>query len=101
MSILPVIFSYFFISAESKRLLHDNSISKLNDIATLQHKRIRQLLGSKKESVKLIASSTQLRLLVERIQNDHSQVTQDKILKILDEVKDLSWQYNKTVYHIS
>ena len=87
MSISPIILSYFFISVESKTLLHDNSISKLNDIATLQHKRIRQLLNSKKESVNLIASRTQLRLLVERIQNIYSTESKNHILKILEDAK--------------
>ncbi len=88
MSISPVLFSYLFISSVSKTLLYDNSIEKLKDVATLQHKRIRQLLNSKKESVKLISSRTQLRLLVERIQNDYSQETQNSILKILDDAKN-------------
>jgi len=88
MSISPIILSYYFISAESKILLHDNSISKLNDIAILQHKRIRQLLTSKNESVKLIASRTQLRLLVERIQRIDSKELKSQLLKILADAKN-------------
>jgi len=88
MSISPILFSYYFISAESKTLLHDNSISILNDIAILQHKRIRQLLVSKKESVNLIASRTQLRLIVERIQKIDSTENLNQLLKILEDAKN-------------
>jgi PAS domain S-box-containing protein len=87
MSVSPIVVSYFFIYAESKALLHDNSIAKLNDIATLQHKRIRQLLNSKKELVNSITSRTQLRLLVARIQKNNAKQSQHKILKILEDAK--------------
>ncbi|PKI16084.1 hybrid sensor histidine kinase/response regulator [Colwellia sp. 12G3] len=88
MSIFPILFSYFFFYGESKTLLHDNSIAKLNDIATLQHKRIRQLLNSKKESVKLIAGSKQLSLLLDSIRIIDSEDTKDKIVKILNDAKN-------------
>jgi len=87
MSISPILFSYFFISEESKTLLHDNSISKLNDIAVLQHKRIRQLLVGKKESVNLIASRRQLSVLVERIQSVDSKESKKQLLEILEGAK--------------
>ncbi|WP_198555680.1 PAS domain S-box protein [Colwellia sp. 75C3] len=90
MSILPVLFSYFFISAESKKLLHDNSIAKLNDVATLQHKRIRQLLSSKKESVNLISNSTQLKVLVRQVQKIDSKISINTILNILVDAKNSS-----------
>jgi PAS domain S-box-containing protein len=88
MSISPMILSYFIISAQSKVLLYDNSISKLNDIAILQHKLISQLLSSKKESVNLIASRTQLRLLVQRIQTTYSSESKKQLLKILEDAKN-------------
>jgi PAS domain S-box-containing protein len=84
MSIIPVLFSYLFISSESKNLLYDNSIAKLNDIAALQHKRVRQLLKNKHESVKLISNRAQLKLLVEQIQKTYSVDTKNKILNILE-----------------
>ncbi len=88
MSLTPVLFSYFFILSESNKLHYDNSIAKLNDIATLQHKRIRQLLNNSQESVNLIASRTQLRVLVENIQKTYSADAKAKILNILDDAKN-------------
>ena len=87
MSIIPVLFSYFSISSEIKKLHYDNNIAKINDIAKLQHKRIRQLLNNSHESVKLIASRRQLSLLVADIQRTDSTDTKNKILNILDDVK--------------
>ncbi len=88
MSIMPVIFCFFFISSESKKLHYDNNITKLNDIATLQHKRIRQLLSNKQESVNLISNRAQLILLVADIQKTYLTDTKGEILTLLEDVKN-------------
>lgn len=97
MSIFPVFFSYFFIFSENKTLLHQHSVEKLDDIATLQHKRIRKLLTSHKELVNLVASSTQLKIFIDRIQQNNSIDTRNKIttqlnvpLSSLSNVKKIS-----------
>lgn len=88
LSTVPLLLSYFFIYSEGKSLIHSNVISKLNDIATVQHKRINQLIISKQESVNLIASRTQLRRLTKQYQQTNSTKTVNNIVKILDDAKN-------------
>jgi len=88
MSIFPVLFSYFSISSEIKKLHYDNRIAKLNDIAALQHKRIRQLIGDHQESVNLISIKTQLGLLVANMQTSNVVGAKDKLLGLLEEAKN-------------
>jgi len=88
LSIVPMLLSHVFTYSEEKLVLQNNIMTKLNDIATLQHKRIHQLLESRKESVNLIASRTQLRLLTLQYQNDISAEKLKKILIILNDAKN-------------
>jgi len=85
LSSVPLILGYLLIYSKGKALIHNNIIDKLNDIATVQHQRINQLLTSKQESVSLIASRTQLRRLTKQYQNNNSEEVPKNIVKILDD----------------
>jgi PAS domain S-box-containing protein len=89
-----MLLSHLLTYSEEKSVLQNDIITKLNDIATLQHKRIHQLLESKKESVNLIASRTQLRLLTQQYQNNHSVESLKKISKILNDAKQSASSIN-------
>ena len=87
LSTVPIVISHLLIYSKEKALLQNNIIIKLNEIATVQHKRIQQLLKSKKESVSLIASRTELSVLTKQFQKNNSAKSLSNILKILDEAK--------------
>jgi len=88
LSTVPLLLGYLLIYSKGKALIHNNIIEKLNDIATVQHQRINQLLISKRESVSLIASRTQLRRLTKQYQSNNSEESLNNIVKILDDAMD-------------
>jgi len=88
LSTVPLLLGYLLIYSKGKTVIHNNIIDKLNNIATVQHQRINQLLISKQESVNLIASRTRLKLLIKKYQNINSEEALNNILTILDDVKN-------------
>ncbi len=84
LSTVPILLSHLLTYSEEKKLHHYHIIAKLNDIATLQHKRIEQLFKNHGELVTLIASQTQLKQLTKQYQHSHSTKDSHSLLKILD-----------------
>ena len=85
---IPLIFAFFLFYTQEKESIHNNVIENLNSIASIQHNRIRQLILSKKESVNLITSRTQLRISLLNFQNESNLIDKNKIIKIINDVKN-------------
>lgn len=58
-SVAPLLLSHTLIFLQEETI-HNDAIKNLNAIASIQHKRIQQLINNKQESVALIASNVQL-----------------------------------------
>lgn len=100
-SSLPLILSHGIDFIKDEEAIKDNIIDKLNAIANIQHKRIRQFILNKKQSLSLIARGTQIQTILAQRQVNSNSEHDDKIIAIIHKMqRAVNGIDNITIYSI-
>jgi len=87
-SSLPLILSHSIAFIQDEEAIKENIIGKLNAIANIQHKRIRQFILDKKQTLNLISRGTQIQRTLSQLLANSSAEKEGKIKQIISRMQN-------------